>query len=189
MADSPRAVKRPEATLPLGPGRDNLPADLTEQGGNPMALRSRIADDLKAAIKARDQLTISTLRLIHAAIKDRDIALRGEGEDRLMSDAEILSVLARMVKMRQESVRAYEEGGRLELVEREQAEIAVIESYLPRQLDDAETEAAIDGLIAELEVRSIRDMGRLMAALRERYTGQMDFGRVGPLVKARLAGG
>jgi len=154
-----------------------------------MALRTRISDDLKAAMKARDAARLSTLRLITAAIKDRDIALRGEGEDREMTDAEILSVLARLVRMRQESAQAYEEGGRLELVERELAEIAVIEDYLPRQLDAAETRAAIDAAVAELGATSIRDMGRVMAALKERHTGQMDFAKVGPLVKARLGAG
>ncbi|GAB4259477.1 MAG: GatB/YqeY domain-containing protein [Pararhodobacter sp.] len=152
-----------------------------------MSLRARISADLKDAMKAKDQLRLSTLRLINAAIKDRDIALRGEGEDREMTDEEITAVLSRMVKQRQESIRAYEEGGRLELVEREQAEIAVIESYLPRQLEAAEVEAAIAGVIAELGASSIRDMGRVMNALKARYTGQMDFGAVGPMVKARLA--
>lgn len=151
-----------------------------------MSLRARISDDLKAALKARDAVRLSTLRLISAAIKDRDIARREDGEDRPMTDSEILAVLARMVKMRQESARAYEEGGRLELVERELAEIAVIEEYLPRQFDEAETAAAIDAVVRELEARSIRDMGRVMNALKERYTGQMDFARVGPMVKARL---
>jgi uncharacterized protein YqeY len=154
-----------------------------------MELRGRIGQDLKLALKARDEIRVATLRLITAAIKDRDIALRREGEDREMSDTEILSVLARMVRMRQESAHAYEEGGRLELVERELAEIAVIEGYLPRQLDEAETAAAIDAVVAELGAASIRDMGRVMAALRERFTGQMDFAGVGPLVKARLTGG
>lgn len=154
-----------------------------------MSLRLRLSDDLKAALKAREPVRLSTLRLIAAAIKDRDIALRGEGEDRLMTDSEILSVLARMVRMRQESAQAYEEGGRLELVERELAEIAVIEDYLPRQLDSTETAAAIDAAVAELGATSIRDMGRVMNALKDRFTGQMDFTKVGPLVKARLAGG
>lgn len=154
-----------------------------------MSLRLRLSDDLKAALKAREPVRLSTLRLITAAIKDRDIALRGEGEDRLMTDSEILSVLARMVRMRQESAQAYEEGGRLELVERELAEIAVIEEYLPRQLDTAETAAAIDAAVAELGATTIRDMGRVMNTLKERFTGQMDFTKVGPLVKARLAGG
>lgn len=154
-----------------------------------MSLRKRLSDDLKAALRARDGVRVSTLRLITAAIKDRDIALRGEGEDREMTDAEILSVLARMVKMRQESVRAYEEGGRLELAEQERAEIAVIEGYLPRQLSEDEIGAAIARAVEELGATSIRDMGRVMALLKDRHTGQMDFARVGPLVKARLAGG
>lgn len=151
-----------------------------------MPLRARISEDLKQAMKDRDALRLSALRLINAAIKDRDIALRGEGEDREMTDDEITAVLSRMVKQRQESARAYEEGGRLELVERELAEITVIEAYLPRQLSPEEVTAAIDSVIAELEAGSIRDMGRVMNALKARYTGQMDFGAAGPLVKARL---
>jgi uncharacterized protein len=154
-----------------------------------MTLRARISDDLKAAMKARDAVRLSTLRLITAAIKDRDIALRDDTTDREMTDTEILATLARMVKMRQDSAKAYEEGGRLELVERELAEIAVIEGYLPRQMDDAEVDAAIATTIAELEATSIRDMGRVMNALKAKYTGQIDFGAVGPQVKARLTGG
>ena len=152
-----------------------------------MPLRNRISEDLKQAMKTKDTLRLSTLRLINAAIKDRDIALRGEGEDREMSEAEITAVLSRMVKQRQESARAYEEGGRLELVEREEAEIKVIETYLPRQLSEDEVAAAIDSVVAELEASSIRDMGPVMNALKTRYTGQMDFGAVGPMVKARLS--
>lgn len=151
-----------------------------------MSLRERIFEDLKTALKARETQTLSTLRLVNAAIKDRDIALRGEGEDRLMTDEEITAVLSKMVRQRQESARAYEEGGRLELVERELAEIAVIESYLPRQLTAEETRAAIDQVVRDLEAGSIRDMGRVMSALKARYMGQMDFGAVGPMVKARL---
>ncbi|MCB1406901.1 MAG: GatB/YqeY domain-containing protein [Rhodobacteraceae bacterium] len=151
-----------------------------------MSLRARISSDLKDAMRAKDQLKLSTLRLINAAIKDRDIALRGEGEDREMTDAEITAVLSRMVKQRQESAKAYEEGGRLELVEREEAEIAIIETFLPKQLTEDETDAAIDAAIADLEASSIRDMGRVMNALKANYMGQMDFGAVGPMVKARL---
>lgn len=154
-----------------------------------MSLRARISEDLKTAMKAKDTLTLSTLRLITAAIKDRDIALRAEASDREMTDEEITAVMSKMVRQRQESARAYEEGGRLELVERELAEIAVIEGYLPRQLDAAEVAAAIDAVVAELEAGSIRDMGRVMNALKARHTGQMDFGAVGPMVKARLSGG
>ena len=151
-----------------------------------MSLRDRIFEDLKTAMKAKDTLRLSTLRLINAAIKDRDIALRGEGEDRLMTDEEITAVLSKMVRQRQESARAYEEGGRFELVERELAEIVVVEGYLPRQLSAEETSAAIDSVVAELGASSIRDMGRVMNALKARFTGQMDFGAVGPVVKARL---
>ena len=151
-----------------------------------MSLRDQLQTALKAAMKAKEADRLSTLRLINAAIKDRDIALRGEGEDRLMTDDEITAVLSKMVRQRHESARAYEEGGRLELVERELAEIVVIEGYLPRQLTEAEVTAAIDSVVAELGAGSIRDMGRVMNALKARHTGQMDFGAVGPMVKARL---
>lgn len=152
-----------------------------------MPLRNRISEDLKRAMKDKDALRLSTLRLINAAIKDRDIALRGDGNDREMTEDEITAVLSRMVKQRQESARAYEEGGRLELVEREEAEIKVIETYLPRQLTADEVTAAIDSVVAELGASTIRDMGPVMNALKSRYTGQMDFGAVGPMVKARLS--
>ncbi|MBC7153166.1 MAG: GatB/YqeY domain-containing protein [Rhodobacteraceae bacterium] len=151
-----------------------------------MSLRARITTALKAAMKAQEAARLSTLRLINAAIKDRDIALRGEGNDAGVTDAEILGILGRMVRQRQDSARAYEEGGRLELAERELAEITVIEEFLPRQLSDAETEAAIDRAVEEVGATSIRDMGRVMAVLKGAYTGQMDFGSVGPRVKARL---
>jgi uncharacterized protein YqeY len=151
-----------------------------------MDLKTRIAEDLKAALRDRDATRLSTLRLINAAIKDREIALRGEGGEGGIGDAEILAILGRMVRSRQESVRAYEEGGRLELAEKERAEIAVIEEYLPRPLSPAEIEAAVTAAIAETGAVSIRDMGRVMAVLKARHTGQMDFGTVGPMVKARL---
>jgi len=152
-----------------------------------MSLRARISADLKEAMKARETLRLSTLRLINAAIKDRDIALRGEGEDREVTDGEIMALLTRMVKQRRDSAQAYEEGGRLELVEQELAEVAFIEAYLPRQLTEAEVLAAIEGEIASLGAGSIRDMGRVMNALKARYSGQMDFSAVGPTVKARLS--
>lgn len=153
-----------------------------------MELRARIQDATKAAMKAKDQLRLSTLRLIGAAIKDREIAARGEpGEGKLTED-DLVALLSRMVKQRQESARAYEEGGRLELAEREQAEIGIIQEFLPRQLDPAEVAAAIDAVIAELGATGVRDMGRVMGALRERHAGQMDFGAAGALVKKRLMG-
>jgi uncharacterized protein YqeY len=152
-----------------------------------MTLRDRINAALKDAMKNKEGARLSTLRLINAALKDRDIALRGEGEGAAgLSDAEVLSILSKMVKQRQESARAYEEGGRLDLAEREQDEIAVIEEFLPKQLSDAEIRKAVDKAITEVDANSIRDMGRVMGALKSRYTGQMDFGRVGPMVKDRL---
>jgi len=151
-----------------------------------MDLRSRINEALKAAMKAKEAERLSTLRLISAAIKDRDIALRGEGRDDGVSDAEVLAILGKMVKQRQESARAYEEGGRLELAEKELSEITVIEDFLPRQLNDKEVTAAIETAMSETGATSIRDMGKIMGALKAKYTGQMDFGAVGPLIKAKL---
>ncbi|HSG37309.1 MAG TPA: GatB/YqeY domain-containing protein [Paracoccaceae bacterium] len=151
-----------------------------------MDMRTTISTALKEAMKAKDADRLSTLRLINAAIKDRDIAARTEGEDAQVSDDTVLAILGKMVKQRQESARAYEEGGRLELAEKEMNEIRIIEEYLPRQLDDAETDAAVAAAIAEVEATSIRDMGRVMAALKAKYTGQMDFGKVGPMVKSKL---
>jgi uncharacterized protein YqeY len=151
-----------------------------------MDMRTTISTALKEAMKAKDADRLSTLRLINAAIKDRDIAARAEGEEAQVSDDTVLAILGKMVKQRQESARAYEEGGRLELAEKEMKEIRIIEEYLPRQLDDAETDAAVAAAIAEVEATSIRDMGKVMAALKGKYTGQMDFGKVGPMVKAKL---
>lgn len=151
-----------------------------------MDMRSRITDALKAAMKAKQSERLSTLRLISAAIKDRDIALRGEGNDAGVDEAEILGILGKMVKQRQESARSYEEGGRLDLAEQERQEITIIEEFLPRQLDDGEVDAAIEAVISETGAESIRDMGKVMGALKARFTGQMDFGAVGPMVKARL---
>lgn len=149
-------------------------------------MRDRLAAALKEAMKSKDQARLSTLRLVNAAIKDREIALRGEGDGGSVGDAEILAILGKMVKQRQESARAYEEGGRLELAEKELAEIKVIEEFLPRQLTPEEVSAAIDKAVSKLGASTIRDMGRVMAELKGLYTGQMDFGAVGPMVKARL---
>ncbi len=150
-------------------------------------LRDRINEGLKEAMKSKDTARLATLRLITTAIKDKDIALRGEGEDRSVGDDEVLVILGKMVKQRQESARAYEEGGRLDLAERELAEIGVIEDYLPRQLEESEVEAAVESAISQTGAESIRDMGRVMGALKSQYTGQMDFGKVGPMIKDRLA--
>lgn len=151
-----------------------------------MTMRDRLQAAMKDAMRAKEAARLSTLRLINAAIKDRDIAVRGDGQDQGVSDAEILGILGKMVKQRQESARAYEEGGRLELAEKEIAEIGVIEEFLPRQLDAAEVSAAISEAISEAGATSIRDMGKVMAVLKGRYTGQMDFGAVGPRIKDML---
>ncbi len=149
-------------------------------------MRARINDALKAAMRNKDAVRLSTLRLINAAIKDRDIALRGTDEEGQTSDADILAILGKMVKQRQESARAYEEGGRLELAEKELGEITIIEDFLPKQLTAEETQAAVDAAIASVGAQSIRDMGKVMGELKGKFTGQMDFGKVGPMVKDRL---
>ena len=152
----------------------------------PMDMRSRINDALKEAMKAGEVARRSTLRLINAAIKDRDIDLRGQGKEGGVSDAEVLGILGKMVKQRQESARAYEEGGRLELSERELSEIVIIEEFLPTQLSEDEAEAAIAAAISEVNASSIRDMGKVMGLLKGKYTGQMDFGSVGSRIKGIL---
>ena len=152
-----------------------------------MNLRTRITTDLKQAMRDKAVERLSTLRLVNAAIKDKDIDARAEGNEDGVGDAEVLAILGKMAKQRMESARAYEEGGRLDLAERERSEILVIEEFLPRQLDEAETEAAIDAAVAEMGASSIRDMGKVMGVLKAKYTGQMDFGRVGPRIKDRLS--
>ncbi|MCV2876626.1 GatB/YqeY domain-containing protein [Rhodobacteraceae bacterium XHP0102] len=151
-----------------------------------MNLRERITNGLKEAMREKDAARLSTLRLINAAIKDQDIAARGKGQMEGVDDGEVLAILAKMVKQRIDSANVYEEGGRLELAEKERAEIKVIESFLPRQLSEAEIEAAIDEVIAQTGASSIRDMGRVMGALKSAYAGQMDFGAAGALIKRRL---
>jgi uncharacterized protein len=118
--------------------------------------------------------------------KDRDIALRGEGRDEGVTDAEVLQILGKMVRQRHESARAYEEGGRLELAEKERAEVVVIEEFLPRQLSEQEVSAAVDRVIADTGAVGLRDMGRVMGELKTRYPGQMDFGAAGAVVRGRL---
>tara|TARA_R110000765_G_scaffold76402_4_gene149662 strand:+ start:1316 stop:1783 length:468 start_codon:yes stop_codon:yes gene_type:complete len=152
-----------------------------------MELRTRITDALKQAMKDKAVARLSTLRLINAAIKDKDIAARADGGDDGVGDAEVLAILGKMSKQRIESVRAYEEGGRLDLADRERDEIKVIEEFLPRQLTEDESAKAVDDAIAEVGASSIRDMGKVIGLLKAKYTGQMDFGSVGPKVKDRLS--
>ncbi|MBC6438711.1 MAG: GatB/YqeY domain-containing protein [Rhodobacteraceae bacterium] len=152
-----------------------------------MPLRERITSAMKSAMKEQDAPRLSTLRLINAAIKDHDINARAKGNHDGVDDASVRQILGKMVKQRQESTQAYEEGGRLELAAGEQAEIAVIKEFLPRQLSEAEIAVAIQDAITGTGARDIRDMGRVMGALKSKYSGQMDFGRVGPMVKDHLA--
>jgi hypothetical protein len=151
-----------------------------------MSLRERLQTALKDAMRAKEAERLSTLRLINAAIKDREIASRGEGGEVEVGESDIMAIMGKMVKQRHESARAYEEGGRVELAEKELNEIKVIEEFLPRQLAADEVKAAIAAAIAESGATSIRDMGRVMAVLKGKYTGQMDFGAVGPAVKEML---
>ena len=152
-----------------------------------MELRSRINTAMKQAMKVKSAERLSTIRLINAAIKDRDIAARTEGKENGVGDDEVLAILAKMTKQRQESAKTYEEAGRLDLSERELAEIKVIEEFLPRQLSDSEIQSAVSEAINEVGASSIRDMGKVMAALKSKYAGQMDFGAVGALVKNNLS--
>jgi len=149
-------------------------------------LRERLTDALKVSLKSQDKVAVSTLRLILAALKDRDIAARGDGRNDGVDEAEILQLLQKMVSQRRESIAAYEKGDRKDLAEQEEAEIRVIESFLPKPMDTAETEEAIAAVMAEVGAKSIKDMGKIMALLRERYPGRMDFGKVSGQVKGRL---
>ena len=149
-----------------------------------MELNDRLMEATRTAMKAREPARVSALRMISAGLKDREIAARGEGT--VMTAGDQLAFLGKMVKQRQESIRAYEAGHRPELAAKELAEIAVIEEFLPRQLGEAEVAAAIAAAVAEVGAATVKDMGRVMAALKARYTGQMDFGAAGAKIKARL---
>jgi len=150
-------------------------------------MRQQINDALKAAMKARDTRRVSTLRLISAAIKEKDIAARTEDRCEGATEDEILQVLTKMVKQRDESAVMYEEGGRLDLAEQEREEAEIIKSFLPRQLDETEIRSACDELVKEIGASGIRDMGKCMGALKERYAGQMDFSKASAIVKERLS--
>ena len=152
-----------------------------------MDMRTRVTEALKQAMKDKAADRLSTLRLINAAIKDKDIAARGGDEESAgVSDADVLAILGKMTKQRQESARAYEEGGRLDLAERELQEVTVIEEFLPKQLDADQVAKAVQEAMSATGASSIRDMGKVMGELKSRYTGQMDFGKVGPMVKDQL---
>ena len=148
-----------------------------------MGLREQINDSLKAAMKARDQKRVDALRLVNAALKDKDIAARTETSRELLGDDEILSLLAKMIKQREDSIAAYEAGNRPELAAAERAEIVVIREFMPRQMSAEESKAAIAKVIGDVGASSIKDMGKVMAALKERFAGQMDFARASGAVK------
>jgi uncharacterized protein YqeY len=148
-------------------------------------MREKVTEEVKAAMKAGDKPRLTTLRLIQSAIKDRDIANRGNAKD-AASDDEILQILAKMVKQREESAKAFDDGGRPELAANERAEIAIIRDFLPKQMDAAESESAIRAVIAETGAAGVKDMGKVMAALREKFAGQMDFGKASGVVKGLL---
>ncbi|WLU45919.1 GatB/YqeY domain-containing protein [Brucella abortus] len=148
-------------------------------------LRQEISQALTTALKAQEKRRMSTLRLVMAAVKDRDIANRTAGKDPV-GDEELLGILGKMVKQREESARIYEEGSRLELAEAEREEIAIISVFLPQQMTEDETKKACEDVITEIGAQGLRDMGKCMALLKERYAGKMDFTRASALVKSLL---
>lgn len=150
-----------------------------------MMLRDQLAAALKDAMKSKNAERLSTVRLIQAAIKDRDIANRGAGKEEA-SDDEILQILAKMVKQRDESAKIYEENSRPELAAKERAEIKVVQDFMPKQLSDADVRANIAAIIAETGAAGPKDMGKVMAVLKERYAGQMDFSKASGAVKELL---
>ena len=150
-----------------------------------MSLREKLNAAMKDAMKSGDKARLSAVRLINAAVKDRDIEARGAGKERA-SDEEIVALMQKMIKQRHESAAMYEKGGRPELAAQEQGEIAVISSFMPQQLSESEVAAAIKEAIAATGASSVKDIGKVMAALKERHAGKMDFSKAGPAVKAAL---
>jgi len=152
-----------------------------------MSLRERFNTELKEAMKAKEQRRLATLRLILAGLKERDIANRSESSREGISEEEILSLLAKMVKQREESAAAYDSGGRPELARSERDEIDIIRRFMPKQLSGDEMKVAIEGVVAETGAASIKDMGKVMGLLKERFSGQMDFAKAGAAVKEALS--
>ena len=149
-------------------------------------MHERFNEALKVALKSQDKIRISTLRLINAAIKDRDIADRTDNGGAGVSEDVVLEILAKMIKQRQESLSAYETAGRLDLADQERSEIVIIQEFMPRQLEDDEIIAAVDAALAEVGAETLKDMGKVMGLLKQKYTGQMDFGKAGARVKEKL---
>lgn len=152
-----------------------------------MTKREEFSNRMKEAMKAKDQVALSTVRLIQAALKDRDINARSSGNQDGISEGDILSMLQSMIKQRLESAKTYRDAARPELAEREEAEIKVIESFLPKQMSDADVAAAIEKIIKDIGAGDIKDMGKVMNELKARYAGQMDFGKAGGAVKEKLS--
>jgi uncharacterized protein len=150
-------------------------------------LRDEINTALKSAMKARDERRVSTLRLVNAALKNADLEAQGKGKQAL-SDEELLGLLQKLIKQRQEAVELYDKAGRTELADRERGEIEIITAYLPKQMSEAEAQAAVAQVIKATGATSIKDMGKVMAALKQGYAGRLDFGKANGLVKAMLSG-
>lgn len=153
-----------------------------------MKLRDRISDDLKTAMKSGDKARLSTLRLVSAAIKDRDIAARAEDRCKGCEEGEIMSILQKLVKQREESADTYEKAGRLDLAEAERNEAEIVREYLPTPMDEGEIADAAASVVADLGASGLKDMGKVMGELKSRHAGRMDFGKAGAKVKALLAG-
>ena len=149
-------------------------------------MRDTLAKALKDALKSKDSVALSTMRLISAALKDRDIAARSSGNPDGISDEDILGMLQTMIKQRGESAKMYMDGGRPELAEAEQNEIAIIQQFLPQQLDDEAMQSAIAEIISDTDAQSVKDMGKVMGELKTRFAGQMDFGKASQMVKTAL---
>ena len=153
-----------------------------------MSLRAQLNDAMKEAMKPKDAKRLATVRLVLAALKDRDIAARSETSRELLGDDEILSLMAKMIKQREESATAYDAGNRPELAAGEREEITIIRSFMPAQMDEAAMKEAVQKTIAEVGAGSIKDMGKVMAVLKERYAGQMDFSKASAATKDALSG-
>jgi uncharacterized protein YqeY len=152
-----------------------------------MSLRDKLSTDMKEAMKAGEKKKLATIRLMLSAVKEKDINTRTEGHDSaLISDAVIMDVFTKMVKQRQDSIAAFEQGGRPELAQNEKEELAVIQSYMPKQMDEAEAKAAVAEVIKAVGATSVKDMGKVMAELKAKFSGQMDMGKAGGIVKALL---
>lgn len=150
-------------------------------------LRDDLNQAMKDAMRAKDKRKLSTVRLVLAAIKEKDIAARGEDASDRDDDAVVIDILSKMVKQRKDSIKAYEEGGRCELAEQERDEIAIIQEFLPKQMSDAEIKAACAAIVAELGAEGLKDIGRCMAAMKEKYAGQMDFAKASVTIKGLLS--